>query len=133
MGTATLEFVLKQGRATSWTIGVSSLSATEQFAQAIQPYTNAAIGRVGFTVSSDLTNSERDDAFADMNIYGALFFKNETGNLVKFFWPAPRADLFTTVGSRHVLNTEIGEAVGEALSEATGHTLTFRHGGITTR
>lgn len=133
MGTATLEFVLNQGRATTWTLGVASLSNSVQFAQAIQPYTNAAIGRVGFTESADLTNTERADVFADMNIYGAAFFRNAAWNIVKFVWPAPRADLFEVIAGRHVLKKINGDAIATIIGMATGQTLIFQHGGISTR
>lgn len=133
MGTATLEFVLKQGRATTWTLGVASLSESVQFAQAIQPYTNAAIGRVGFTESAELTNTEREDIFADMNVYGTAFFRNETQNIVKFVWPAPLSSLFDTYNGRHILKKINGDALATILGNATGQTLTFQHGGISTR
>jgi hypothetical protein len=132
-GTATLEYKIREGRATTWTHDLASLSDSVQFANAIQPYTNAAIGRVGFTESAELTNAERDDEFADMHIYGAAFFRNEDGNLVKFVWPAPRADLFEVQASRHVLKKINGEALATILGMMTGHVLTFRHGGISTR
>lgn len=132
-GTATLEFVLRGGRATVWTLNLASLSDAVQFAQAIQPYSNAAIGRVGFTESAELTNAERDDNFADMAIYGTAFFRNEFNNIVKFVWPAPLFALFETVNSRHQLLQIHGQALATILGDATGQTLTFRHGGISTR
>ena len=132
-GTATVEYVLEHGRATTWTLGLASLADAVQFAQEIQPYTNAAIGRVGFTESAELTNTQRDDAFADMNIYGTAFFRNQENHIVKFVWPAPRADLFETYNSRHSLKKINGDALATIIGQKTGQTLTFRHGGISTR
>lgn len=132
-GTATLEFVLRGGTATTWTHGLASLSDSLAFAGWIQPYTNAAIRRVGFTVSDELEGTERDDAFADMNIYGCAFYRNEEQNIVKFVWPAPRFDLFETVAGRHTLKQVNGAAIGSILGMMTGHQLIFRHGGISTR
>lgn len=133
MGTATLEYKLREGRATTWTQGLASLSDSVQFAQAIQPYTNAAISRVGYVENAELTNTERDDAFADMNIYAAAFFRNEEGNVVKFVFPAPRENIFEVVRTRYKMTEPTGQALATIIGMMTGHVLTFRHGGISTR
>ena len=133
MGTATLEFLLGQHSATTWTTGASSLSGSIEFANAVQPYTNAAIRRVGFTVSDDLENVQRDDAFADLSLYGMAFFRDSEYKIVKFVWPAPRRDLFDLTNGRYVLKTATGETLATALGTLKGATLTFKHGGVCSR
>lgn len=133
MGTATLEFVLKDKSATTWTTGAASLAASSQFAADMQTYSNAAIRRVGYTESVDLTNEERSDDFADISLYGMAFFRDEAYNIVKFVWPAPRQDLFTLERSRYLLNKTHGDAIATKLGTLKGKTLTFKHGSICSR
>lgn len=133
MGTTTLEFRLSQKSSTTWTMGSSSLSDSLAFADSVQPLTNAAISRVGFTVSADRTADERTDDFADMSLFGMAFFRNADNKLVKFVWPAPRRDLFVLESSRYILKQSAGDTLAEALGTLKGETLTFKHGGVSSR
>lgn len=133
MGTTTLEFRLSQKSSTTWTMGSSSLSDSLAFADSVQPLTNAAISRVGFTVSADRTADERTDDFADMSLFGMAFFRNADNKLVKFVWPAPRRDLFVLESSRYILTQSAGETLAAALGTLKGETLTFKHGGVSSR
>lgn len=132
-GTATIEYVLRGTTATIWIKDLASLSDAVSLAGWLAPYTNAAIGRVGFTVSQELNTAEGTEEFQDMLLYGSAFFRNESNNVVKFVWPAPKMDLYDIINSRYVLKQINGEALATILGMMTGHVLTFRHGSVCSR
>ena len=132
-GTATVEFKLRDARATIWVKGFVSLTDAVTFANNLADYTNAGITRVGFTTSQDLNTTPGTDDLQDMNAYAVCFFRDEDDNMVKLVFPSPKLSLFEVVNTRYSLKGVNGEAIGTILGMMTGHQLTFRHGGLSTR
>ena len=133
MGTATVEFQLREKRATIWIKGLASLADSVSLCQNLAPYTNAGITRVGFVVSQDMNTAEGTEDFQDMNVYAMNFFRDEDDNIVKLVFPSPKISLYDETNGRYVLKQANGDALATILGMMTGHDLIFRHGGISTR
>ena len=89
MPTATFEYTHGNQRATSFVRGVASLSDAEALALALLPYTNAAIPRVGWTISSLPQHPEKMGDFADLDSLGITIFRDVDNRIVKLVLPAP--------------------------------------------
>ena len=130
MPTATFEYTHGIQRATSFIRGVASLADAEALAAALLPYTNAAIPRVGWTISSLPQHPEKTGDFADLNSLGITIFRDADNRVVKLVLPAPVSSSYDLTARGYDMKKTVGDALAVTLGAYTGQTLTFQHGAV---
>lgn len=133
MGATTIEYTKLGARCTSFIVGTSSLGASVELAQALHPYTNAGVSRVGFTVADNnaITTETPDVEFQTLSYLGIIFFRDEDNSIVKLVLPAPKREQYDLIGKNLMLKQTHGNALAVILGEKIGRTLTFQHGSVT--
>jgi len=133
MGATTIEYTKLGARCTSFVQGTSSLGASVELAQALNPYTNAGVSRVGFTVAdnSTITPETPDVEFQTLSCFGVTFFRDADNAIVKLVLPAPKREQYDLIGKNLKLKQTHGDALAVILGEKIGKTLTFQHGSVT--
>ena len=133
MGATTIEYAKLGARCTSFVQGTSSLGASVELAQALHPYTNAGVSRVGFTTAdnSTITTETPNVEFPTLSYLGVTFFRDADNAVVKLVLPAPKREQYDLVGKNLKLKQIHGDALAVILGEKIGKTLTFQHGSVT--
>ena len=133
MGATTIEYTKLGARCTSFIVGTSSLGASVELAQALHPYTNAGVSRVGFTIAdnSTITTETPEAEFQTLSYLGITFFRDENNAIVKLVLPAPKIEQYNLIGKNLMLKQTHGDALAVILGEKIGKTLTFQHGSVT--
>lgn len=133
MGATTIEYAKLGARCTSFVQGTSSLGASVELAQALHPYTNAGVSRVGFTIAdnSTITTETPNVEFQTLSYLGVTFFRDADNAIVKLVLPAPKREQYDLIGKNLKLKQIHGDALAVILGEKIGKTLTFQHGSVT--
>lgn len=133
MPTATFEYTHGSQRATSFIREVASLADAEALATALLPYTNAAIPRVGWTISSLPQHPEKTGDFADLDSLGITIFRDTDNRIVKLVLPAPVSSSYDITAHGYEMKKTVGDALAVILGGKTGQTLTFQHGTVVSK
>ena len=134
MGATTIEYTKLGARCTSFVQGTSSLGASVELAQALHPYTNAGVSRVGFTIAENtqVTTETDGEEYDVISHLGVIFFRDADNAIVKLILPAPKASQYELIGKNMRIKKEHGDALAVILGEKIGKTLTFQHGAVCT-
>lgn len=134
MGATTIEYCKHGARCTSFMQGIASLAASVELAQALHPYTNAGVSRVGFTIAENtqVTTETDGEEYDVISHLGVIFFRDADNAIVKLILPAPKASQYELIGKNMRIKKEHGDALAVILGEKIGKTLTFQHGAVCT-